>query len=354
MNLMPAISTPFPWLTMLIGKTLGGRKPADGAGKLPAKRFWPRSLSATATGKWFIAVLFAIGIAAINTGNNLLYLVVATLLSLIVVSGIMSESTLRGLKTQRLLPRRIFRDTPVSVLVTASNTKRMLPSFSFSFMESPFGGCKSESGYMLKLKAGEKESRRLSYTFNKRGVVRLASIKVSTRFPFGLFIKGKVEEAPAEALVYPRLRPAGSGLVREQTLSHEGFSEKKKGGSAGLYNLREYTLQDDSRFIYWKSAAKTQRLLYKELEKESERKVIIEFDNLSTAGAEDAFEEAVDEAASLANRFIESGYSVGIKAIGSGVPAGRGKGQLFRILNHLALIRPAEGKGRPRVRVVHQ
>lgn len=90
MNLMPAISTPFPWLTMLIGRTLGGRKPSEGAEKRPAKGFWPRSLSATVAGKWFIAVLFAIGIAAINTGNNLLYLVVATLLSLIVVSGLMS------------------------------------------------------------------------------------------------------------------------------------------------------------------------------------------------------------------------------------------------------------------------
>lgn len=254
---------------------------------------------------------------------------------------------------RRLLPRHIFRDTPVSVLVTASNTKRMLPSFSFSLREAPFGGCESESGYILKLNAGGNDSRRLSYTFTKRGVVRLASIGISTRFPFGLFIKGRVEDALEEALVYPRLRPVRNGLVRWRALSHEGFSAKKKGGSAGLYNLREYTLQDDSRFIYWKSAAKTPRLLYKEFEKESERKVLIEFDNLSTAGAEEAFEEAVDEAASLANQFIESGYSVGIRAIGSGVPAGSGKGQLFRILDHLALIRPAEGKGSPRIRVVH-
>ena len=115
--------------------------------------------------------------------------------------------------------------------------------------------------------------------------------------------------------------------------------------------MREYILQDDSRFIL--EVRKDPAALYKELERE-QRGSLIEFDNLSTAGAEDAFEEAVDEAASLANRFIESGYSVGIKAIGSGVPAGRGKGQLFRILNHLALIRPAEGKGAPRVRVVHQ
>ncbi|MBI5238371.1 MAG: DUF58 domain-containing protein [Deltaproteobacteria bacterium] len=353
MNLMPAISTPFPWLTILIGKTLGGRRFDSVALKGPAKGFWPRSLSATAAGKWFIAVLFAIGIAAINSGNNLLYLVAATLLSLIVVSGIMSETTLRGLKVRRLLPRHIFRDTPVSVRVTASNAKRMLPSFSFSFMESPFSGCKSESEYILKLKAGENESRRLSYTFKKRGVVRLASIKISTRFPFGLFIKGKVEDAPQEALVYPRLRPVRNGLVREQALSYDGISAKKKGGSGELYNLREYTFQDDSRFIYWKSAAKTSRLLYKEFEKESERKVLIEFDNLSTEGNDEAFEDAVDEAASLADWFLESGYSVGIKAIGSSVPAGSGKGQLFRILHYLALIRPAGEKGAPRVRAAY-
>ena len=75
----------------------------------------------------------------------------------------MSESTLRGLKAQRLLPRHIFRDTPVSVLVTASNAKRMLPSFSFSFRIALSAA--NRKRYMLKLKAGEKESRRLSYTF---------------------------------------------------------------------------------------------------------------------------------------------------------------------------------------------
>ncbi len=44
--------------------------------------------------------------AAINTGNNLLYLLLGVLLALILVSGIMSELALRALVVRRRLPTR--------------------------------------------------------------------------------------------------------------------------------------------------------------------------------------------------------------------------------------------------------
>ena len=96
MNIRPAlISAPLPWLTMLAARVFG-RKQQTHPG---ARRLFrlPRSLKFTREGKGFSIVLMLIGIVAINTGNNLLYLVVAMLLSLIIISGIMSNSTLKKL-----------------------------------------------------------------------------------------------------------------------------------------------------------------------------------------------------------------------------------------------------------------
>ncbi|MBW2401796.1 MAG: DUF58 domain-containing protein, partial [Deltaproteobacteria bacterium] len=44
---------------------------------------------------------FGVGFAALNTGNNLLYLVLSLMLAFLVLSGVMSESALRGIRVRR-------------------------------------------------------------------------------------------------------------------------------------------------------------------------------------------------------------------------------------------------------------
>src|ERR1700687_3848829 len=87
---------------------------AHGSTKTMTKRFrvpWsrfrpPRRLKFTREGKFFVGITLGVGFAAINTANNLLYVLLGMLLALIVVSGIMSELSLRDLTVVRRLPLR--------------------------------------------------------------------------------------------------------------------------------------------------------------------------------------------------------------------------------------------------------
>ncbi len=63
-----------------------------------------RFIRFTPEGKKFIFITIGIGFAAVNTGNNLLYLVLAMLLSLIIASGFLSEWGVRGLTVERAFP----------------------------------------------------------------------------------------------------------------------------------------------------------------------------------------------------------------------------------------------------------
>src|SRR5260221_6301451 len=65
---------------------------------------WRRTLKFTRLGRWYTALTVGIGLAAINTGNNLLFLVLGLLLASIVVSGILSEQTLRLVRVERRFP----------------------------------------------------------------------------------------------------------------------------------------------------------------------------------------------------------------------------------------------------------
>ena len=90
---------------------------------------FPRTLHPTQEGWGFLGLTVLLGVAALNSGNNLLYLAVALLLSLIVLSGLLSEQGFRKVRVSVHLPRRCFAGTPASVRVTVQNNKRRLPSY---------------------------------------------------------------------------------------------------------------------------------------------------------------------------------------------------------------------------------
>src|SRR3954451_22169961 len=64
----------------------------------------PRRLSFTREGRIIVILSVGVGFAAINTGNNLLYLLLGWLLSFIIASGILSELTLQRLTLPRPPP----------------------------------------------------------------------------------------------------------------------------------------------------------------------------------------------------------------------------------------------------------
>ncbi len=89
----------------------------DGADMITAwlRRRWrpPRRLSFTREGQILVFLSVGVGFAAINTGNNLLYLLLGWLLSFIIASGVLSEATLRQLVVERRPPPTHLRGRAV-------------------------------------------------------------------------------------------------------------------------------------------------------------------------------------------------------------------------------------------------
>lgn len=311
---------------------------------------FPRSLSVTREGKAFIGVLLAIGLAAVNTGNNLLYLVVSAMLSIIIVSGLMSEASLRGLRVKRALPRSAYKGSPSSMTLRIENTKRLFSSYSFSVVG--IEGRISAPAYVVRLRPGESTELRLDCLFRERGLVTPGPVRISTRFPFGFFIKGKTEPGGEDESVLVLPSTDRALAIKAQgisTIYGDGRSSQRGAGS-DFYGLREYGLADDARHIHWKSAARKERLLTKEFERGAGKRVIVIFEN-RRGGTDGEFEELVDRAASTAAFHIEAGGSVGLKTIGRDIPPGPGRAQLSEILKELALISPAPVEGQPVLRV---
>jgi uncharacterized protein (DUF58 family) len=163
-------------------------------------------------------------------------------------------------------------------------------------------------------------------------------VRLATRFPFGLFLKASRVMLDREVLVLPAVHPISpEALLR---LAGAGTAAaRRRGRGHDLYNLRAYRAGDDPRLIHWRSSAKADTLLVREMEAETTEDTRLV---LVGRGGRDAarLEAALSEAASIAVHLARAGAGVELTGAGLFVPLGRGPGQSRRILTALALYDP--------------
>ena len=298
----------------------------------PRRTIWP-----TRDGWWCLLVVIGLGVAAINTGNNLLYLLVSLLLSLIVVSGVLSEQSMRGLRLEAEAPEEIYAGTPALFGAVLANRKRWLTSYSVTLELLVRGGA-TRFIYLPRLEAGRDRLLTWEETLPARGRQRLAGVRLTTRFPFGLFLKATRVMLELPVLVFPAVRPLPTETLHR--LVGAGTSAmRRRGRGHDLYNLRTYRAGDDPRHIHWRTSAKMDTLLVREMEHEATEDARV---RLTGSGVHDAarLEAALSEAASIAAHLVRTGAGVELMGAGLFVPLGRGPGHLRRILTALALYDP--------------
>lgn len=307
----------------------------------------PRTIRPTREGWWFLLAALGIGFAAINTGNNLLYLLLAMLLSVIVVSGMLSEQCLRRLRLTGVAPLEIFAGRPTLVGCLLANAKRFLPSYCLLVEPPARAGGGAPPVFVPKLDPGQERLCGWEVTFPRRGRHRLTGLRVTTRFPFGLFVKASHPVLLQEFLVFPAVLALAAGEL--QGLAEPGGGTERRPGRGGdLHNLREYRWGDDPRLIHWRSSAKSGALMVRELEAEAALRVRLVLDPPGGPADEERQEAGISRAASLATHLIGREGAVEMSGAGLFVPLGAGPAHLRRILQELALwAPPASGTGLP-------
>jgi uncharacterized protein (DUF58 family) len=302
-----------------------------------------RSVKFTKEGTRFVLLTLGVGVAAINTGNNLLYLILAMMLSFIIVSGILSEQCIRKIRIKRKIPSPLYANTPFKVDLEVRNGKKFFPSFSLQLHDTLQNNENCPSTYFFVLGPLQEIQRGYSLELPQRGLYRFESLSLNTRFPFGLFIKTLTYPLIDEIVVYPQIEPISPSLSPFSSKKDE-MEVNKKGHGTTLYQLREFQHGDDARTIHWKTSARHGRLLIRENETEEEKRVILVFDNRQgkefSQKTAHLFEKGVTQTASLAFYFIQKGYALELVTANSHFPFSKGAQHLHKILHYLALVTP--------------
>lgn len=296
-------------------------------------RAW-RRISFTSGGLAFTLGTFAVGAAAMNTGNNLLYLLLGSMLGFIAVSSWLSEQAIRALRIERRGPRSVTVGHDLRLTYAVRNLKRHLPSMAMEITEQGL----PEKAFVGHVPAQGSTTVRSVNSFVRRGIYPLGTVTLSTGFPFGLFRKERDIELPGEIVVWPRTdRPVrepspGSGRIPRVGISSAGAS-----GARGEYrSLRAYRVGDDSRDIHWKSSARLREPVLRQYERDGAETRWICLDTRGEPG--DAAEVAIEVAASLAAGAVAQHRPFGLAAGGELLEAGDGAGHLERALDLLARV----------------
>src|SRR5579871_105731 len=84
----------------------------------------------TRGGLLFTLAILVVGLAAVVSANNLLFLIVATMLATLLVSGLVSRLCLAGLELDFRVPEHIAAGRQVPAKLLVRNQKWLMPSFS--------------------------------------------------------------------------------------------------------------------------------------------------------------------------------------------------------------------------------
>jgi len=268
-----------------------------------------------------------LGFAAVNTGNNLLFLVVSGLLAFMSVTGLAGMINLKRLTPELLPPLEIFAGCATPFRLRLHNEKKRLPSFLLRVE------CENGQGVTLPVvpHASVAEST-LSLTFPRRGLARVGTLRISSPFPVNFFTRFWQFSMEGEFIVYPRL-VQGAAAGHGPEARHVGSVIRRERGQDGeLERIAGYSGREALRSIHWKLSARSDDLLVKEFGRQSAPPLLIDPEEL----AGKTVEERISRAAWLVRRKVHE-RPVGLTLGGKIIPPATGRSHGALLLKELAL-----------------
>jgi uncharacterized protein (DUF58 family) len=310
----------------------------------------------TREGVVYIAGILVVALAALNTGNNLLFMVLACLLAGMLISGLLSRVVLGGVDVRLELPEHIFAQRTILAIAELHNTKQMVPSFSISLVSEAAPKARKNAAanptpqildrpvYFPHIPHRQMVRQSVELTFPRRGVYREDALGLRTKFPFGFLQKTRRLDSAIEAVVYPRIQPTEEFYEILPLVSGE-LESYQRGRGNDLYAIRDYQFNDSARHVDWKASARTGALQVKEYAREDERRVMLVFDPYvgpqgTDSRSAEQFERAVTLCAGLAWHFYEINSVIEFRSAGFATPRMSAAEIIYDILRYLARVTP--------------
>ena len=292
----------------------------------------------TSEGKRFLLAAFLVAAAALNSGNNLIYIVLSMMLSILAISYIVLLVNLQGLSLGIRVHQPVFARQRAYMEIRIINAKRHFSSYS---LRVRLGGDVEGEGFAAHVPAQSMVELEAGVYFKKRGVYQYGDFLIKSGFPFIFFSRKIKARLEGEVTVYPELIEVEEFEV-VQGREEDAVAAIRPGRGEDLLAIREFRDGDDIGDIHWKATAKAEKLMVRELSEEEPRAVTVILDDRKPYNP-DAFERGISYAASYSQMLIDKGFYVSLITCGKMLPLGSGIDHLYKVLDMLAVAKEEEG-----------
>jgi uncharacterized protein (DUF58 family) len=212
-----------------------------------------RRLEISAGGRWFIFFTITLGVVAIFSGNNVIYLLESMLLAAFVLSGVLSEITIGKPKLRRILGQAIAGVETKDILELSNPLP--IPLYCIEVLERTKEGL-SPIGFAIRLPA--KGHMRLSsrQALPKRGEHHWNGLVLATSFPFGFARKLRFLDETGIRIVWPRTSQPSANFV-------DSARDRNQEWETAEGELSES--QGDYSKVHWPSSLRSGELLERAL-----------------------------------------------------------------------------------------
>ena len=294
----------------------------------------------TRTGVFFAGAIILVGAAAVLTGNNLLYLIVAAMMATLLISGLVSRLCLAALELDFLVPEHVPARRSVPGRLYVRNQKWFIPSFSIRVegIRETGGPALESAVYFPLIAGGATLDHTVQIQFPKRGTYRKNGFAFSTSFPFGFLQKSALVELLREVVIYPCIDPQPgfedlvAGIAGEMESNY-------RGSGRDFYRIRPYEAFESARHVDWKASAHAGSLMVREFTREQERVLEVFLDRDVPPELDAWFEHAVECCAFAVWRLNTLGASILFRTNGLSLRTPE-DGDVYSILRYLSLVYP--------------
>lgn len=295
-----------------------------------------------------LGLTLIVGLTALNTSNNLLYMIFSALLASLALSLVLAAMNLRALDVRVTLPPECFTGASFPMSVTLHDRRALVPAFSIRVRPDDGGPFGFPTAYFPMTGARTAARTSLDTTCLRRGHHAFGRVWVESSFPFGLFLKSCTVAVTGELVAFPELVEAGIPEANTPDLSGSG-ERFEKGHGVDLLRIRDYQDTDSARHIDWKASARTALLKTREFARDETRHVVILLDRYGQRGDEDAFEHLVSWAASMIIRLAEADVAWELMTDEGAWGSALGRSGTKAILRYLAVVRMSPDARVPRM-----
>ncbi len=278
----------------------------------------------TAYGYLFLFILSVMLMGSVNYNNNLGFLLVFLLGSIMLVSMIHTYRNLLGIKILSVSAKPVFagRTALFQFLVHAGPTRRSAIGIQVD----------KDHPVMADIEATTGETMTVNVRARSRGILRPGRAVIWSRYPLGLFRTWTVVTPDIWCVVYPK-PVAGPFRVTEKQGGDESDGHTIRQGADDFSGLKQYQPGDPVARISWKSLSRGLGVFTKDFSGDEGGLMMLDYDAVRDAGMEHKLSRLTD----MVIRAHSMNSEYGLRLPGQTIAPGKGERHKHKCMKALAV-----------------